>query len=198
MKIKNPRYTFLEDTSLVDCDLWSDDLQEWLPCTVPLDGSDEDTKDLANLILARYTHNDLNKVMVDSYLHPVTDIILSKEKKIKEKRLKESKRIYLNACAKEEITNGFYSDATGKSLFYSSTLEEQQNLTTFLLSESDCYIKCGSEDSRSRVLHTKEEVKKVIKDFNTTKGEILSKLDGLKAKLARVHADFSIEAIMWD
>jgi hypothetical protein len=198
MKIKNLHYSIVGQTSTVDCEVWSVDLNEWLPCTVPLDGSDKPTKEMADYINKRFSHEDLNKVMVDNYLQPVTDEILSKEKREKEKALKEEKTIYLNACAKEAIVNGFESQATGKTLLYPSNLEDQQNLTNFLLAGSDCYLFCSDKGTWKRVLHTEDEVRLVLKEFNTHKESVLSKLDGLKAKLARVHADFSIEAVMWD
>lgn len=197
MKIKNPHYAFLGSKDVVDCEVWNDALSEWVPCSVPLDGHDEPTKEMAEYINKKFTEEDLEKTLVDGNLVPVTKAILDSHKKRRLEALRGHKEQEITSLAKEKLVSGFYSEALGTLFEYSSSLENQQNLTNSLLSGKDCYIKCGNLDGWVRRLHTNDEAKQVLEDFNAYKDSLLDKLDTLKLKLAKSFNEVSIGDISW-
>lgn len=90
----------------------------------------------------------------------------------------------INRGCEQSITSGFLSDALGDLYQYSSSLEDQLNLTTAILREVDMTYACrdglGVKDFRQ---HTVAQLRQVGDDFTLFKMQMLQKANDLKQQL---------------
>lgn len=70
MEYKNARYSFIDRTDFIDCEINHPELG-WIPTTIPTDGSDPANLELRDKILSEVQVNDLKRKLVDGALVPV-------------------------------------------------------------------------------------------------------------------------------
>lgn len=103
----------------------------------------------------------------------------------------------VNRGCEQSITGGFTSDALGDLYQYSSSLEDQLNLTTAILRGVDMPYACrdglGLKDFRQ---HTVAQLRQVGDDFTLFKMQLLQKANELKQQLDTALAAGDREALV--
>lgn len=104
------------------------------------------------------------------------------------------------------IAAGFTSAALGDDHLYPTSDEDQRNLAlaagaATLGAQTKGWttdLKCAVKDAPAvRTAHTPDQVQRVLTDFVGFKGDLTTKLDGLKAKVVSAVTPDAVAAIAW-
>ncbi len=99
------------------------------------------------------------------------------------------------AC-EAEILAGFESEALGDYFRYSSSIDDQLNLTGAILAESDSAFACRDElGVKEFRFHTIAQLRQVGRDFTNFKLQLLQKANELKQLLDQALATSDLDAL---
>ncbi|WP_273822681.1 hypothetical protein [Pseudomonas asplenii] len=107
----------------------------------------------------------------------------------------QEKLVELNAGCSQYIEAGFSSAALGEPHNYSSSLEDQVNLTGLVFSGLDSAYPCVANGVRQFMAHTREQLLQVNKDLVVFKQAALQHADQLKRDAAQALQDKKVKAL---
>ncbi len=109
----------------------------------------------------------------------------------------QEKLIELNTACSQYIEAGFSSAALGELHSYSSSLEDQVNLTGLVFSGLDSAYPCVTNGVRQFLAHTREQLLQVNKDLVLFKQAALQHADKLKRDAAQDKKVKALRAVAW-
>lgn len=107
----------------------------------------------------------------------------------------QEKLTELNMACSQYIEAGFSSSALGELHNYSSSMEDQVNLTGLVFSGLDSAFPCMANGVRQFVAHTRDQLLQVNKDLVVFKQAALQHVDRLKRDAAQALLDKKVKAL---
>ncbi|CRM88235.1 hypothetical protein [Pseudomonas sp. 22 E 5] len=108
----------------------------------------------------------------------------------------------IDRACEAAILAGFGSTALGSSFRYSSSIDDQLNLTGAILAESDSSFACRDEQGVKEFrFHTIAQLRQVGRDFTNFKLQLLQKANGYKQLLDQAldSSDLdALQAVSWE
>ncbi|WP_253277840.1 DUF4376 domain-containing protein [Pseudomonas chlororaphis] len=111
-------------------------------------------------------------------------------------KLYQEKLVEISSACAQYIEGGFHSSALGEAYRYTSSLEDQVNLTGLVFSALDSAYPCaGADGVRQFLAHTRAELLQVNKDLVVFKQAALQQADRLRRDAAIALQDKKITAL---